>query len=166
MLVWYPSVEHEREDYVKPAVRIEAGAKSALDPDAPATIVPYVAEDIADLDLAVAGVTTIIPERTFWDKIVIAHGLRRWFERRGQLRNEGQRISRHYYHLHCLARSAPGSAAMADAALGADCVQHARTFFDRPDCDLASASQGMLAAFLESDRNFVRERDARVRGQK
>jgi len=145
LLVWYPSVEHAPDGYIKPAVRIESGAKSALDPNAPATIVPYVAEDVADLDLAVAGVTTIIAERTFWDKVVIAHGLRRWFERRSQLRNEGQRISRHYYDLHCLAASAPGAAAMADAALGADCVRHARMFFNRPDFDLASASQGSFA---------------------
>lgn len=159
LLVWYPSVEHERDGYIKPAVRIESGAKSALDPNAPATIVPYVAEDIVDLDLTVAGVTTIIPERTFWDKIVIAHGLRRWFERRGQLRNEGQRISRHYYDLHCLAKSAPGSAAMADAALGADCVQHASMFFNRPDYDLASASQGSFALLPVDGMREALQRD-------
>ncbi|WP_352686406.1 hypothetical protein [Mesorhizobium sp. M0601] len=37
--------------------------------------------------------------------MVIAHGLRRWYEWRGELRQEGQRVSRHYYDLHCLLRS-------------------------------------------------------------
>ena len=32
LLVWYPEVEPRDETYVQPAVRIEAGAKSALDP--------------------------------------------------------------------------------------------------------------------------------------
>jgi hypothetical protein len=38
----------------------------------------------------VPGVTAIEPPRTFWDKIVIVHGLRRWHEIRGELRQEGQ----------------------------------------------------------------------------
>jgi hypothetical protein len=142
LLVWYPASEHNADGYVKPAVRIESGAKSALDPNSPAVIKPYLAEEVADLDLAVPGVATISAERTFWDKIVIAHGLRRWFERRGELRNEGHRISRHYYDLHTLASLEVGRAALADAELGADCVRHARMFFNRPDYDLASASQG------------------------
>ena len=145
LLVWYPAVEDTGDAYVRPVVRIESGAKSALDPNEPASIRPYVADDIRDLDFTVAGVTTIEPARTLWDKIVIAHGLRRWYERRGALRQEGQRISRHYYDLHCLVRSDVGSATLADPRLGTDCVRHARVFFDRPDYDLASARSGTYA---------------------
>jgi len=139
LLVWYPEVEPRDGTYVRPAVRIESGAKSALDPNLSITIRPYISEEIAGLDLTVADVTTIEASRTFWDKVVIAHGLRRWYERRGVLRQEGQRVSRHYYDLHCLLGSEVGKAALADRDLGADCVRHARMFFDRPDYDLASA---------------------------
>uniref|UniRef100_UPI00403F2964 hypothetical protein n=1 Tax=Pseudomonas sp. EL_65y_Pfl1_R83 TaxID=3088697 RepID=UPI00403F2964 len=38
-----------------------------------------------------------------------------------------------------------GAAAIADPALGADCVAHARMFFNRPDFDLASAAPGSFA---------------------
>jgi len=145
LLVWYPEVEPRVEAYVRPAVRIESGAKSALDPNSPKDIRPYVADDLAGLDLTVSGVTTIDAERTFWDKLVIAHGLRRWFERRGELRQEGQRISRHFYDLHCLFASGIGRAAIADTALGVDCVRHALMFFNRPDYDLASAVTGSFA---------------------
>ena len=144
LLVWYPSSEHHTDGYVKPAVRIESGAKSALDPNAPVIIKPYVAEEVSELDLTVPAVATISAERTFWDKVVIAHGLRRWFERRGELRNEGHRISRHYYDLHSLADTEVGRAALADPELGADCVRHAQMFFNRPDYDLASASLGSI----------------------
>ena len=106
-------------------MRIESGAKSALDPNRPVTIRPYISEEASALDLAIGDVTTIEATRTFWDKVVIAHGLRRWYERRGVLRQEGQRVSRHYYDLHCLLGSEVGKAALADRDLGADCVRHA-----------------------------------------
>ena len=76
---------------------------------------------------------------------MIAHGLRRWYERRGVLRQEGQRVSRHYYDLHCLLSSEVGKTALADGKLGIDCVRHARMFFDRTDYDLASAAPGTFA---------------------
>ena len=145
LLVHYPEVEPRDGAYIRPVVRIESGAKSALDPNQAAVIRPYVADDVDGLDLSVPEVTTIKATRTFWDKAVIAHGLRRWYDRRGVLRQEGERISRHYYDLHCLAASEPGSYAMTDSALGRDCVRHARMFFDRPDYDLASAQPGSYA---------------------
>ena len=145
LLVWYPEVEPREDTYVHPSVRIESGAKSALDPHRSVTIQPYITEDAAGLSLSTGGVTAIDATRTFWDKVVIAHGLRRWHERRGVLRQEGQRVSRHYYDLHCLLGSDVGRAALADRDLGADCVRHARTFFDRRDYDLASAEPGTFA---------------------
>lgn len=145
LLVWYPEVEPRDGAYVRPAVRIESGGKSALDPHRNVVIRPYIAQEIPDLDLAVPEVTTIDPSRTFWDKVVIVHGLRRWYERRGVLRQEGQRVSRHYYDLHCLMASDIGQAALANPDLAVDCVRHARMFFDRPDYDLASAVAGSFA---------------------
>jgi hypothetical protein len=145
LLIRYPEVEPRDDAYVRPVVRIESGAKSALDPHRQAIIRPYVSDDLGDLDLSVADVTTIEATRTFWDKVVIAHGLRRWYDRRAVIRQEGQRISRHYYDLHCLALSDPGELALSDRALGQDCVRHARMFFDRPDYDLASARPGSYA---------------------
>ena len=145
LLLWYPEVEPRDDGYVRPAVRIESGAKSALDPNRPVLIRPYIADETPDLDLSVPNVTTIEPGRTFWDKVVIAHGLRRWYERRGVLRQEGQRISRHYYDLHQLLASQAGKDALGDLELARDCLRHARMFFDRPDFDLASAQPGTFA---------------------
>jgi len=159
LLVWYPSVAADGSGYVRPAVRIECGAKSALDPHRKTTIRPYVADDVKSLDLATAGVVTIEAARTFWDKVVVAHGLRRWFERRGELRQAGQRVSRHYYDLFCLYHSKEGTAALADRALGADCVRHARMFFDRPDFDLASAKEGTWAITPTAKMREALERD-------
>lgn len=145
LLVQYPTVVPRDGTYVRHAVRLEFGAKSALDPNRPAAVRPYVGHEIEDPGLTVADVTTIEATRTFWDKVVIAHSLRHWYERRGVLRQGGQRVSRHYYDLHCLLGSGPGMDALADPGLGADCVRHARMFFDRHGYGLASAVPGSFA---------------------
>lgn len=124
--LWYPEVEPRDGAYVRPAIRLESGAKSALDPHGPLTISPYVAGEAAGVDLAVPDVTTIEATRTFWDKVVIAHGLRRWYERRGELRQAGQRVR----------------------GITTTCTvscSHARMFCDRADYDLASAVPGTFA---------------------
>lgn len=144
LLIWYPTTT-PRSDHVRAAIKIESGAKSALDPNREVPIRPYVDDDLPALDLTVPNVRTVEPARTFWDKVVILHGLRRWFDVRGELKGGGQRVSRHYYDLHRLARAPVGAAALADADLGADCVAHARMFFNRPDFDLASAAPGSYA---------------------
>ncbi|MFT3778293.1 MAG: nucleotidyl transferase AbiEii/AbiGii toxin family protein [Ottowia sp.] len=143
ILFWYPVVTARGENgYIRSAVKIESGAKSALDPHVSATVVPYVAQDLPDVDLAIGGVTTVKPERTFWDKVVILHGLRQWHERRGELRHGGQRVSRHYYDVHQMMRSGEATQWAADHALALDCARHARLFFGSADLGLDAAAPG------------------------
>lgn len=105
--LWY-SPATPTDGYVEQAVKIELGAKSALDPHEARTLQPYLAEDVPQLALNVANVVTVDPLRTFWDKVVILHGLRSWYVAKGALRGEGQRVSRHYYDLHRLLASDVG----------------------------------------------------------
>jgi len=100
---------------------------------------------VVAVDLDVPDVRTIDAERTFWDKVVILHGLRNWFNTRGELKQDGQRISRHYYDLHCMLKTGTGKSAIADLELGNDCVAHAKTFFNRPDFNLDSAAPGSFS---------------------
>jgi hypothetical protein len=144
ILVRYPSVL-AADPYIRAVVRIECGAKSALDPHDAFVIRPYVAAELADFDLKIKGVTTILAERTFWDKIVIVHGLRAWFDRRTELRQEGQRVSRHYYDLHAMFSTSMATRALADRTLGRECVRHAAMFFGRPDFNLEAAAVGKFS---------------------
>lgn len=150
LLVQYPTAT-EYDAYIPKAVKIESGAKSALDPNSIRSIRPYLEQDAPGLDLEVQGVTVVDAERTFWDKVVILHGLRRWYELKGVLKGGGNRISRHYYDLHALMQAPLGQKAIADAALGADCVAHARMFFNRPAFDLASAVPPTFVLMPEGD---------------
>ena len=74
LLLWYPAVTAEGNDYIRRAIKIESGAKSALDPHSPLMIKPYIAEDLPTLALTVENVTTVDPSRTFWDKVLIVSG--------------------------------------------------------------------------------------------
>ncbi len=66
LLFHYPSAFTDFDEaYIRRVVKIESGAKSALDPHETKTIVPYSAHDTDGLDLAVPNVLTIKPERTF-----------------------------------------------------------------------------------------------------
>ena len=161
ILLGYPSVT-PADAYIAKSVKIESGAESALDPNSVRTIVPYIDADVPGADLRVTGVTVVDAERTFWDKVVILHGLRRWHEIRGGLRGDGQRISRHYYDLFRLIQSDAGQAAMADRALGRDCVAHARMFFNRPDFDLGPARAPTFALCPEDGMTDALRQDYRA----
>jgi hypothetical protein len=164
LLIAYPAVSAQPGDYNPPTVKIEAGAKSALDPHRATTVTPYLAEDVPNLMLNVTNVVTIDAERTFWDKVVILHGQRRWFERRGELRRQGQRVSRHYYDIYRLLRSDVGQRAARDLDLARDCARHARMFFNSSDLDLASAQPGSfaLSPLPEMDTQLRRDYTAMV----
>jgi len=150
LLVRYPTAT-DPDAYIPKAVKIESGAKSALDPNSVRTIRPYLERDAPGLDLAVPGIRVVDAKRTFWDKVVILHGLCHWYESKGVLRGGGNRISRHYYDLHELMQAPLGQQAIADPALGADCVAHARMFFNRPAFDLASAVPPTFALMPEGE---------------
>jgi hypothetical protein len=159
LLFWYPSATTAEGGYIQSAVKIEAGAKSALDPNIATTVKPYVSDDFPGGDLTIGSITTVDPTRTFWDKVVILHGLRRWFDHRGQLRHGGQRVSRHYYDVFRLLQSDTGQAAEADRQLAKDCARHARMFFNTPHFDLEEAAQGTWSVAPSAPMQDALERD-------
>jgi len=165
LLLWYPTVTADGANYVRRAVKIEAGSKSALDPHSARTVTPYVTADLADTALAVPNITTVDPGRSFWDKVVILHGLRRWWDRRGEVRGGGQRVSRHYYDVHRLLASDNGEGFVKNSGMAADCVQHARMFFNRPDFDLAAAAPGSYALVPRNEMLTNLEQDYNAMSQ-
>ena len=67
------------------------------------------------------------------------------------LKQDGQRISRHYYDLHCMLNTDKGKAAVEDLELGRDCVEHAKTFFNGPAFNLDSAKPGSFSLVPSDD---------------
>ena len=61
--------------YAAPGVEVEAGARPALGPGLTRAISPLVADDLPDWSFGVGNVSALAPERTFWEKLLILHGL-------------------------------------------------------------------------------------------
>lgn len=142
-----------------PSVKIESGANSAHDPHESKIISPYVADDAADASsLAVPGIVTIYPERTFLDKILILHGMAHYFAAKGALRGPG-RMSRHNYDIHQMMASPIGPKACADDPLIEDCVRHAKMFFYRAHTGLDVAFRGTFRLRPSAEMMKPLERD-------
>lgn len=141
LVVSYKSVFTAGDDYVQAAVRIEGGARPDPVPAEPRDINPYVATELSGtLDLAVHGVTTVKPERTFWEKVLILHAMTEMTEKRQADNNPERpvpdlnRFSRHYYDVHQIwTHPDYGEATAAMRDLAEACRQHKELMFRAPD---------------------------------
>lgn len=159
LLVRYPSIDNKPNDYIVPAIKIEAGAKSALDPHQSIAIKPYLAEEVKSLNLEVDNVVTIDAERTFWDKVIILHGIRKWHDLKGVLRQNGHRFSRHYYDVCQLIHSDIIESAKSNHILALDCTRHAKMFFNSSGLDLQHAYAGSFSLTPTQGMQKILKRD-------
>ena len=113
ILVEYPTLYPSREfDYVAPRVRIEAGARSAVVPSSTCTVRPFVAGELPEWSLDVGSISVIAPERTYWEKLLILHGLHCGHRDEGRLPYDRDRISRHYYDVAMITPTDCGESAL------------------------------------------------------
>ena len=99
---------------ILPVIRLEIGALAAWTPAAQREISPYTAIQYPVLfQRAFTQILTVLPERTFWEKVTILHAEAN--------RPEGKflptRYSRHYYDLFCMANSPVKNIALANVVL-------------------------------------------------
>jgi hypothetical protein len=83
LVLGYKSVFESADSYVQAAVRIEGGARPDPEPAEPREIVPYISSEMqGGASLSVGNVTTVKPERTFWEKVLILHAMTEMTEKR------------------------------------------------------------------------------------
>lgn len=107
-------------------IRLEIGALAAWTPAAEQTITPYSAEYYGRVfEQPSTQILTVLPERTFWEKVTILH--------REAFRSESStlpsRYSRHYYDLYCMAKSPVKDRALTDTDLLAKVVTFKDKFY-------------------------------------
>lgn len=106
-------------------ILVEFGGRNTTLPSGPHRIEAIAASYIADVKFPVADVTTLAPERTFWEKATLIH-----VECNRQRPTTPERLSRHWYDLYMLAGNEIGRSAMADRALLEDVVKVKKVFFN------------------------------------
>lgn len=141
LVLGYKSVFESAGSYVQAAVRIEGGARPDPEPAESREVVPYIASELPEpASLTVRNVTTVRPERTFWEKVLILHAMTEMTEKRRQDANPERpvpdlnRYSRHYYDVHQIwTHPDYGVATASMRDLAEACRQHKALMFRAPD---------------------------------
>jgi predicted nucleotidyltransferase component of viral defense system len=128
LLLKYPSL-FENDPYVQPSVKLEGGARSAVDPHQEYMIVPLIASTLPDWDFSVPNVVTIDAQRTFWDKVFILHGTYYGYRYENRIPEDRQRLSRHYYDVAMIYNSEIGKRTVENDELREKVRQHKLDFF-------------------------------------
>lgn len=125
--------------YIRPAIRLEMGARSDDWPSVDAELKPYAAEDFpAMFSQPASRARTLAAERTFWEKATLLHAE----YHRPPEKPDNERISRHYYDLCCLSRGEIAERALDRDDLLKRVVQHKRCFFPRAWAHYETATLG------------------------
>ena len=148
--------------YVAPRVKIEAGARSALDPVVDCIIAPIVADELPDWSLGVGNLRVIAPERTYWEKLLILHGLHCGYRDEGRLPADKDRISRHYYDVAMITVTENGRSALSDIAMLDAVREHDIIAFRQAWKRFEEAVPGSLRLVPQAELRRVIEGDYRA----
>jgi hypothetical protein len=136
-----PSITGASGPHFAAAVKIELGARSDHFPVANRTIAPYASEAFPDAFAAAhVQLRVLAAVRTFWEKATILHRVHHLPEG-NQL---PLRMSRHYYDVFKLYRSAIWSEVLNSISLLDRVVQQTTVYFARAWAHYDEASRGML----------------------
>ena len=123
ILLHYDSVVEGSVDYIPPRVKIEISCLSMDEPTEVREIQSYIADSFKEEDETLASIRTVLPSRTFLEKIFL---LAEEFQKD---KPRHVRMSRHLYDLERLMDLEYGRKALADRGLYDAIVEHRRTYY-------------------------------------
>lgn len=142
--------------YVRPMVRLELGARSDSLPAGKHPVSPYTADLFPDMFTAPScEVTALEAVRTFWEKATILHAQ----AHRPSSAKTRERLSRHYYDLYQLAKTAIATEALADLDLLNRVVEHKIAFFRSAWANYETAKPGSFHLLPQEERQDDLRRD-------
>ena len=135
------------EDSILPMVRLEIGALAAWTPTTQSEIISYAAQQYGRIfQNTSTSVLTVMPERTFWEKVTILH--KEAFRTNG---NFPARYSRHYYDLFCMDASPVKAAAFRNLDLLARVVTFKDRFYPAGNAHYDLAKPGTMRLLPPED---------------
>ena len=121
----YPSGIKSASGYMRSNVLIELGGRNITEPNQAHSLTPYLAVIAETVAFPDANPDVLAAERTFWEKATLIH-----VEcNRKEVKDNAERMVRHWSDLAMLAQSDIGPKALADRAMLASVVKHKNVFF-------------------------------------
>ncbi len=122
----YPSVIEQKSGYIIDSIRLEFGGRNLTVPSELITITTDISEYVNDLSFPIAQATVLSPQKTYWEKITLIH-----YEcNRPTLKDDADRISRHWYDVAMLTNHDIGKHAQMNRALLNEVIKIKKTFYD------------------------------------
>ena len=141
----YPKLFGEAS--ILPMVRLEIGALAAWTPTTQSEIISYAAQQYGRIfQNPSTSVLTVMPERTFWEKVTILH--KEAFRTND---NFPARYSRHYYDLFCMDASPVKAAAFGNLDLLARVVTFKDRFYPAGNAHYDLAKPGTMRLLPPED---------------
>ncbi len=159
LFVEYPTLYQKAGGYVQPRVKLESGARSALEPNRNGTVTPYIAMEFPEWSFEVDGIRVFSPERTYLDKLLILHGAHCGYRDAGRLPKEGHRISRHYYDIAVITSTEVGQSALLNTTLLDDVRKHNLIAFRQSWKKLDEAVPGTMRLVPQNELSELVEED-------
>lgn len=142
----YPSVIEQKSGYIIDAVRLEFGGRNISMPNDVCTIETDISEYMENLLFPSAKVIVLSPEKTFWEKITLIH-----YEcNRLVLKEDANRISRHWYDISKLANHEIGSKAQNNKELLKEVIKIKKIFYNSSFAKYDDCLNGKLCLIPET----------------
>lgn len=135
--------------YIQPAVKLEFGARSDPWPVAPRSLSSIVAEEFPRLfETPACTVSALLPERTFWEKVMLLH--EELFRPPDRIRRP--RMARHYYDVWRLIEAGVAAKAAADLTLFNQVAAHRRVYFKHGWVNYGTLKRGSIQMVPRSEQ--------------
>lgn len=151
----YPSCYPKSGGYVHERVKVEFGGRNSIEPHASYRLTALVDQLGFEIVTPTAQVSVLAPQRTFWEKVTLAHaecGRAEW-------KHDGERHSRHWYDLYMLADHEIGRSAIGDIDLLADVVRVKKAFWNHHTANYDQCLAGELRVLPDEPLLSLLKRD-------
>ncbi len=163
ILFAYPrETTQSMQDYLKPVIRLELGARSDHWPASEYKIKPYAAEEFLSYFTDPSCVIeTLEIERTFWEKVTILHS--QYYRSRDSAIPD--RFSRHYYDVALMIKAGIGDKSLSNIDLLDAVRNHKKLFFKSSWANYDAAVPGTLKLIPPDYRFSALKHDYRLMQQ-
>ena len=125
LVIPYPSCFDRGGAYMPESILLELGGKNSIEPAIEHELSSYLESHVPSVEYPKSKVPVLTAERTFWEKATLVHAECN----RPKVRENVDRMSRHWYDLAQLSKGAVGTSAMDDKTLLEDVVTQKNTLY-------------------------------------